>query len=141
MINQGTVPTKIDCVLSHGFPQCSPCLGPGSTTVSSRRRPVRPAFTTVKPGSVPVHACDIPVHADGVPVHAVGVPVHAGGVPVHPGAAMVTAGTATVLEMFSIRTNSDSKVVNREVTGVTGANRGPPFAKPNCLDGVPVHPG
>ena len=62
MINRGTVPTKIDRVhTATVLSRCSPGLGPGSTTVSSRCRPVCLGFTTVKPSSVPVHAGGVPV--------------------------------------------------------------------------------
>ena len=48
MINQGTVLTKIDHVLTVTvLPWCNPGLVPGSTTVLSRCMPVCPGFTTV----------------------------------------------------------------------------------------------
>ena len=51
MINRETVPTKTDRVLKATvLPRCSPGLDPGSTTVSSRCRPMCTGFTTVTPG-------------------------------------------------------------------------------------------
>ena len=109
--NRGTVPTKIYRVLTvMVLPRCSPGFGPGSTTVSSRCRPVCPGFTTVHPGSIPVHP---------------------GGFPVHPGPATVMPRCLPVLIMLATGVNRDGTRVNRDATGLNrdaiGANRGKPW--------------
>ena len=57
MINQETVSTKVDRVLTvtaTALPRCSSGLVPGFITVSSLCRPVFPGFTTVKTDATPV---------------------------------------------------------------------------------------
>ena len=116
MINRGTVPTKIDRVLTVTvLPRCSPGLSPGSITMSSRCRPV----------------C--------VPIHPVVVPVHPGGVPVHLGPATDMSRCLPVLV-----NQPDCTGLNRKASRVNP--RKPwlivaKFLKPVCPGGVPVHPG
>ena len=112
-IYRGTVPTKIDRVLTFTvFPRCSPGHGPGSITVSSRCRPVCPGFSTV--------------HSGGFPIHPGGVPVHPGGVPVHPGPATVLLWCLPVLKMLATGTEQDS---------------GSPRCHPGYPRFAPDHPG
>ena len=100
VINRGIIPTKIDRVLTVTvLPRCSPGFGPGSTTVSSRYRPLCPGFTMF------------------TTVASRFIPVCRGGVPVQPGVDPMTAGPATVLPRCLPVLKMLATGVNRDATG------------------------